>query len=183
MMEKNTFLKFISFDPKHPSKAAEYFWEYRDRTIKMNWSALLFGSFWFLYRRMYLMFILVYFGMGYALTYGFMALGYDRGASGAYGSMIDNVLVAVIGHALYLRFVKNKIEKTEHLGTHVRLFLPLAMLMRNGLLLMNIQVFGVWVNNDFLIKGIYPFLYIALIHTAIMYVYYFINWMRSRHVA
>lgn len=177
---KEELVKFVSFDPKKTSPSAEYFWENRNRNFKMTWVAMIFGSYWFLYRRMYLMFILSYFVIGYALTFFFQSLGYDRGAAGTYSSLLDNMFVLFLGHMIFMNFLRRKIQKREHLPPHVRLFTPISMLMRNMLFLLLIQILGVWWNIDFFIKGIYPFLYISLAHTFLMYIYYFIDWIKKR---
>ena len=178
---KEELIKFVSFDPQTPSPSADYFWENRKNNFKATWVAALFGSYWMLYRRMYFMFILFYFVIGYALTFFFQSLGYDRGAAGTYSSLIDNVLIVLLGHFLFMHFLKRNIHKKVFMPPHVRLFMPIAMLLRNLLLLLLIQIFGVWWNYDALIKGIYPFVYFFLGYTVLMYIYYFIDWLKTRH--
>ncbi|USO02676.1 MAG: DUF2628 domain-containing protein [Alphaproteobacteria bacterium] len=175
-MDKKEFTAFVSFDPNKPSQDAEYYFKHRNESIKPIWTSLIFGTFWFLYRRMYLAFFVMYFVVGYGLQYFFMGQGYDFGASGAYSTMIINLVTAIFGHGLFISFVTHKMEKLKHLGTHVRLFAPFAILIRNIFAILIIQIFGVWFKLDFLISWVYPFLYASFFYTIALYVYYFMDW-------
>jgi len=178
-MEKEAFTSFIAFDPAKPTKDSNYYWEHRHQNIKPIWVNFIFGAFWFLYRRMYLTFILMYGVVGYGLQFYFSKMGYDWGASGAYSTMIINFLSVMLGHGLFIRFAKYKSQKLKHLGTQVRLFTPFAILMRNIFLILVIQCFGVWFNIDLMIKAVYPFLYASFFYMIALYIYYFIDWMNS----
>lgn len=181
-MTKEELSNFISFDSSNPTQAVDYYYKAQNKMIIPNWTTFLFGAYWFLYRRMYFMFFVFYFVIGYAIQHFFTKAGYDRGASGAYSSMILNTLIAFFGTSLYLRFVKRKMGKVKHLGVHVRLFYPFALFARNIFFLLILQICGVWWSVNFLITGIYPFLLLSLGHMFVMYVYYFFDWRRSRYV-
>lgn len=181
-MTKEELSNFISFNPSHPTQVVDYYYKAQNKIMMPNWITFLFGAYWFLYRRMYFMFFIFYFVIGYSIQYFFAKAGYDRGASGAYSSMILNTLIAFFGTALYLRFVKRKMGKVKRLGVHVRLFYPFVLFARNLFFLLILQICGIWLHIDFLIIGIYPFLLLSLGHMFIMYIYYFFDWRRSRYV-
>lgn len=179
MMEKDEFVSFIAFDANNPTQDSTYYFEHRDKKIQPLWVNFIFGAFWFLYRRMYLVFFLVYFVLGYGMQYYFSSIGYDWGASGAYSTMILNVFTVFFGHGLYIPFVMRKMKTLKHLGTHVRLFTPFSILVRNIFAILIIQIFCIWFKMDFIISWVYPFLYISFIYMVALYIYYFVDWINS----
>lgn len=184
-MEKKEFCQFIQFKQDEASVSANYYWniykKYHDTIffIKPNWITFLFGAFWFFYKRMYLWFIISYFGISQFLQLYFINIGFDRGASGAYSSILTNIFVVLFANALYIKFIDKKIHKIEHLGLHVRLFLPLIFLFRNIVFLLVIQILGIIFTLPSIIKGIYPFAALSFIHCIFIYIYYLYDWKKN----
>lgn len=181
-MDKKEFCEFIQFKKDEPTPSSDYYWnifkasEGKTFFLKPNWITFLFGAYWFAYRRMYLWYFVFYFVMSQLLQMYFMGIGFDRGASGAYSSLMTNTLIVFLANPLYMRFLEKKMESKDHLGVHVRLFSPILFLFRNIVFLLVIQLFGIILEMPSVIKGIYPFAALALGHCIFMYGYYFYDW-------
>ena len=185
MFSFNRFCELVCFKPQESSESSDYYWKiyhgFGDRTLvpKINWAGFAFGSTLFLYRRMYLMFLVMLIVEQVIETY-IATLGFDRGMAHAYGSFLGNLITAFIFNSFYLRFIRRKSESSDHIGVHVRLFYPVVMFLCVLFGTLVFQFIGLhwgiqWINvltNYLLLFGV--------TYLFVLYVYYFFDWIKSR---
>lgn len=185
MFSFERFCELVRFKPQESSPQSDYYWKiyqkFGDRTLipKMNWAGFAFGSTLFLYRRMYLMFVVMLVVEQVIETY-ITTLGFDRGMAHAYGTFIGNLITALVFNSFYLRFVKRKSESRQNIGVHVRLFYPIVMFLCVLFGTLVFQFIGLhwgiqWINfitNYLLLFG--------LILMFVLYIAYFFDWRKTR---
>ncbi len=184
MFSFERFCELVRFNPKKSSPQSEYYWnlykKFGDRTLvpKINWAGFAFGSTLFLYRRMYLMFVIMLCVEQVIEAY-ITTFGFDRGMAHAYGTFIGNLMTAVIFNSFYLRFIRRKSETRQRIGVHVRLFYPLVVFLCILFGTLVFQFIGLhwdvqWINfitNYLLLSGL-----IVMIG---LYIYYFFDWRKA----
>lgn len=101
-------------------KNANSFLNVRQKIISLNWSGLVFGAYWLLYRKMYWYFFIFFvvtavFGFFLGLFIGLSAALFSTELNLSYVIiliyMASNILLFLFGKQLYLKFSMHKVNK------------------------------------------------------------------------
>lgn len=185
MFSFERFCEIVRFNSQESSLQSEYYWKiyqkFGDKTLipKINWAGFVFGSTLFLYRRMYLMFVVMLFVEQVIETY-ITTFGFDRGMAHAYGTFIGNLITSVIFNSLYLRFVRRQSENRQHIGVHVRLFYPIIIFLCILFGTLVFQFIGLHWNVQWINVLTNYLLLFGLGYMLILYIYYFFDWRKNR---